>query len=98
MAVFREQVRETPTKYKMLWFVVDTYHGQRYFFICGCKLTVTKTPRKWGVGEPRSCSSSPPYFSSLCVRFHGLAGNQPSGVNAGPRQFFTKFAQWRRSR
>jgi len=41
MAVFREQVREIPTKYKMLWFVVDTYHGQRYFFICGFKRTVT---------------------------------------------------------
>jgi len=50
MAVFREQVREMPTKYKMLWFVVDTHHGQRYFFICGCNRTVTKHPRKWGAG------------------------------------------------
>jgi hypothetical protein len=44
MALFRKQVRETPTKYKMLWFVVDTYHGQRYFFICGSKQTVMKNP------------------------------------------------------
>jgi hypothetical protein len=43
MAVFREQVREMSTKYKMLWFVVDTYHGQRYFFICGCNRIVMKS-------------------------------------------------------
>ncbi len=29
------------TKYKMLWFVVDLYHRQRYFFICGCNWIVT---------------------------------------------------------
>jgi hypothetical protein len=28
------------TKYKILWFVVDMYHRQRYFFICGCKRIV----------------------------------------------------------
>jgi hypothetical protein len=43
MAVFREQMREIPTKYKMLWFVLDTYHGQRYFFICGCNRIVMKS-------------------------------------------------------
>jgi hypothetical protein len=42
MAVFRELVPETTTKYKMLWFLVDMHHGQRYFFICGCKRTVKK--------------------------------------------------------
>ena len=46
MAVFRGQVREMLTKYKMLWFFVDTHHGQRYFFICGCKRTVTKKRRQ----------------------------------------------------
>jgi hypothetical protein len=51
MAVFREQVRETQTKYNMLWFVVDTYHGQRYFFICGCNRTVM---RGWPDGVPES--------------------------------------------
>jgi hypothetical protein len=51
MAVFREQVRETLTKYKMLWFVVDTYHRQRYFFICGFKQTVTKIPVQMGAGR-----------------------------------------------
>ena len=30
-------------KYKILWFVVDTHHRERYFFICGCNRTVTKT-------------------------------------------------------
>ena len=29
------------TKYKILWFVVDMHHRQRYFFICGCKRIVT---------------------------------------------------------
>jgi hypothetical protein len=29
----------------MLWFCVDTHHGQRYFFICGCKLVVKKHRR-----------------------------------------------------
>jgi hypothetical protein len=53
MAVFSEQVREIPTKYKMLWFVVDTYHGQRYFFICGLKRIVTRIPAEMGTGEPR---------------------------------------------
>jgi hypothetical protein len=24
------------TKYKILWFVVDMYHREGYFFICGC--------------------------------------------------------------
>jgi hypothetical protein len=53
MAVFSEQVREIPTKYKMLWFVVDTYHGQRYFFICGFKRIVMRIPVEMGAGEPR---------------------------------------------
>jgi hypothetical protein len=53
VAVFREQVRETPTKYKMLWFVVDTYHRQRYFFICGFKRIVMKIPVEMGAVEPR---------------------------------------------
>jgi hypothetical protein len=30
-------------KYKILWFVVDMYHRERYFFICGCEQTVTRT-------------------------------------------------------
>jgi hypothetical protein len=29
------------TKYKILWFIVDIHHGERYFFICGFKQTVT---------------------------------------------------------
>jgi hypothetical protein len=55
MAVFRDLIREMAMKYKMLWFVVDTHHGQRYFFICGCKRTVTKDRREssdsriWGL-------------------------------------------------
>jgi hypothetical protein len=28
-----------------VWFVVDMHHGQRYFFICGCKGTLTKLQR-----------------------------------------------------
>ncbi len=28
-------------EYKILWFLVDMYHRQRYFFICGCNRIVT---------------------------------------------------------
>jgi hypothetical protein len=41
MPVFRKEMPGMAQKYKILWFVVDLYHGQRYFFICGCKETVT---------------------------------------------------------
>jgi len=34
------------TKYKILWFLVDTYHRERYFFICGCKQIVKNSGRK----------------------------------------------------
>jgi hypothetical protein len=40
MPLFGNRIPEMTTKYKILWFVVDTYHRQRYFFICGCKQTV----------------------------------------------------------
>lgn len=39
---FHSGVRGMRTKYKILWFAVDLYHRQRYFFICGCKRTTTK--------------------------------------------------------
>jgi hypothetical protein len=34
MAVFNKQVRGIQAKYKILWFVVDMHHRERYFFIC----------------------------------------------------------------
>jgi hypothetical protein len=40
MPVFRKEMPGMATKYKILWFVVDMYHRQRYFFICGCNRTV----------------------------------------------------------
>jgi len=36
MPVFRNKVQGMTGKYKILWFVVDMYHRERYFFICGC--------------------------------------------------------------
>ena len=33
-------------KYKILWFVVDLYHRERYFFICGCNQIVTRAGEK----------------------------------------------------
>jgi hypothetical protein len=39
--LFRKEMRGMQTKYNMLWFVVDMYHRQRYFSICGFKQTVT---------------------------------------------------------
>lgn len=40
--VFRKRMRGMPSKYKILWFVVDIHHRERYFFICGCNQTVTR--------------------------------------------------------
>ena len=34
MPVFRKQMQRMQTKYNILWFVVDLYHRERYFFIC----------------------------------------------------------------
>jgi hypothetical protein len=30
-------------EYNILWFVVDMYHRERYFFICGPKQNVVKS-------------------------------------------------------
>jgi hypothetical protein len=49
------------TKYKILWFVVDMHHRQRYFFICGCKQIVTLQ----GLRDRRSRSSG----SGFCGSF-----------------------------
>ena len=40
--VFRSGCMESQRKYKILWFVVDLHHRQRYFFICGCNRIVTR--------------------------------------------------------
>src|SRR5215472_17886457 len=36
----------------MLWFAVDSYHRQRYFFICGGERTVTRARRDVTAGLP----------------------------------------------
>jgi hypothetical protein len=36
MPVFSKKVQGMAAKYKILWFVVDMHHRERYFFICGC--------------------------------------------------------------
>jgi hypothetical protein len=59
----------------MLWFLVDIPHGQRYFFICGCKQTVKKKGAIRAIPEFR-CS------------FERLAGTrgfemQPGGRHKG---------------
>jgi hypothetical protein len=46
-----------PTKYKILWFVVDMHHRQRYFFICGCKRTVKKPGARPAGRPPREANS-----------------------------------------
>ena len=46
MAVFSNWVREMSAKYKILWFLVDTHHRERYFFICGCNQIVTRAGEK----------------------------------------------------
>jgi hypothetical protein len=53
MAGFRGLMPEMTIKYKMLWFLVDKHHGQRYFFICGCKRTVKKNGANRAIPELR---------------------------------------------
>ncbi len=49
------------TKYKILWFVVDLYHRQRYFFICDLNQIVKKPGVKSrpGVVESRDFAVTP---------------------------------------
>jgi hypothetical protein len=41
LPLFGDEMSGMQTKYNILWFIVDLYHRQRYFFICGCKQIVT---------------------------------------------------------
>ena len=36
MPMFSGRILQTLKKYNILWFVVDIYYRERYFFICGC--------------------------------------------------------------
>jgi hypothetical protein len=96
MAVFRDQVREIPTKYKILWFVVDMHHRQRYFFICGCNRTVTKKrPR----GAQKRAATSPKtrgvFYPRFLFVFKTLQAVPFSGAEAGSRLLSPNFASWR---
>jgi hypothetical protein len=56
------------TKYKILWFVVDMYHRERYFFICGCKQTLMKAGvkrRRHAVQEEKSSRFFTPLLHAL---------------------------------
>jgi hypothetical protein len=79
MPVFRKEMPVMAQKYKILWFVVDLYHRQRYFFICGCNETATNPARRTA-GRPlreetsrlfhspvsRSLSEDSPFTLSGC--------------------------------
>jgi hypothetical protein len=60
------------TKYKILWFVVDMYHRQRYFFICGCKQTVTfpAVKTRWGAAEKFEFCSNFTSPLNVCSQIH----------------------------
>jgi hypothetical protein len=51
-------------EYNILWFVVDMYHRERYFFICGPKQNVVKSGLRsrpgvrWGKEEFTAVSRS----------------------------------------
>jgi len=46
MLLFRMQMPQMSWKYKILWFLVDIYYRERYFFICGCNRNVKKPSAK----------------------------------------------------
>jgi len=71
--MFSKGMQGTQRKYKILWFVVDMHHRQRYFFICDCKQIVTKpgVKSRREVAEKKKAavfSISP--FRVLCHRFN----------------------------
>jgi len=69
---FSGGVRDMSTKYKILWFVVDMYHRQRYFFICGCKQTVTfpAVKTRWGAAEKSEFCSNFTSPLNVCSQIH----------------------------
>jgi hypothetical protein len=72
MLVFSNQMPEMWAKYKILWFVVDMYHRQRYFFICGCKQTVTfpAVKTRWGAAEKSEFCSNFTSPLNVCSQIH----------------------------
>ena len=53
-------------KYKILWFLVDIYYRERYFFICDCNQAVKK-PRANNLcqaaeNKTARCLIEPPVF------------------------------------
>jgi hypothetical protein len=86
--MFSNGMQGTQRKYKILWFVVDMHHRQRYFFICDCKQIVTmpgvKSRRKVAE-EEESRGNSIPVFAFFAIdstcRFRGRIAPIKAGVS-----------------
>jgi hypothetical protein len=65
----------------MLWFVVDLYHRQRYFFICGCKRIVTKRGVKNRRQSFERRESATVSLSPVSGSVSGNQASNPSGLS-----------------
>jgi hypothetical protein len=87
MAGFRNLMLDLPSKYKMLWFAVDRPYRQRYFFICGCKQTVTFQARLQPMQEKKNLRFESPRFSFRCKTYpapsSGCITNQGQAIHKG---------------
>ena len=76
MPVFNKLVPETTTKYKILWFVVDMHHRERYFFICDLNQIVTITDvtsrRRAAMTRQFAVFFEPPDFPTLTCELQDL--------------------------
>jgi len=63
--MFRNEMQRMQTKYKILWFVVDLYHRERYFFICD----LTQIVKKPGVKSRRGVAKGRDFAETSLPRF-----------------------------
>ena len=84
MRLFRLQMRCLTLKYKILWFVVDIPHRERYFFICGsltdCNGNGSHEPRQRRSIEVRMVALSRLCFPaefSRCARERPKTSTRP---------------------
>jgi hypothetical protein len=89
--MFSNGMQGTQRKYKILWFVVDMHHRQRYFFICDCKRIVTKLgvkSRRKVAEEVESRANSISLFRVLCPRFNLPILGRIAPIKAGVSKTF----------
>jgi hypothetical protein len=89
--MFSNGMQGTQRKYKILWFVVDMHHRQRYFFICDCKQIVTKPGvncRREVAEKKKAAVISISPFCVLCHRFNLPISRRIAPIKAGDSKNF----------